>query len=166
MVLTKKAEWRFTITEDGEQFVMMVGISMMLVLSAGSLVFLMPRLLIRVAVLTMELDRFGWMMFNVGVMNHHCLHADMTGGEITTVATVKTLVSSVVHKVRIIYENILNPFKKQLLLNLGKFQDVTTVKLNITISFIQFSKGQSSISPSRTSNVQGNFVTLLNPNIL
>jgi hypothetical protein len=65
----------------------------------------------------------------------------MTGGEITTVATVKTLVSAVVRKVRVIDENILNPFKKQLLSNIGKFCDVTTVKLDITISFTyHFSK--------------------------
>jgi hypothetical protein len=97
-----KAEWRFTITVHGEQFVMMVGISVMLVLSADSLVSQMPRLLIRVVVLRMELVRFGWTKFNVGVLNRHCLRAAITCGEITTVATVKMLVSAVVQKVRMI----------------------------------------------------------------
>ena len=35
-------EWRSTITEDGEQFVMMAGIFTMLVLSVDSLVLVMP----------------------------------------------------------------------------------------------------------------------------
>ena len=48
MDLTMKEGWRFTITVDGEQFVMMVGTSTMLVLSADSLVFQMLRLLTRV----------------------------------------------------------------------------------------------------------------------
>ena len=97
-----KDEWRFTIKEDGEQFVMMVGISMMLMLSADSLVSQMPRLLIRVVVLRMERVRFGWTKFNVGVLNRHCLRVAITCGEITTVATVKMLVSAVEQKVRMI----------------------------------------------------------------
>ena len=38
-----------------------------------------------------ELERFGWMMSIVRVMNHHYFRADMEEWEITTVVTVKTL---------------------------------------------------------------------------
>ena len=75
---------------DGEQFVMIVGTSEMLVLSADSLAFQMLRLLTRVIVFAMELDRFGLTMLIVEVMSHRYLHALIEDGEVMTVAIVKT----------------------------------------------------------------------------
>ena len=75
---------------DGEQFVMIIGTSTMLVLSADSLAFQMLRLLTRVIVFAMELDRFGLTMLIVEVMSHRYLHALIEDGEVMTVAIVKT----------------------------------------------------------------------------
>ena len=90
MVLTKQEGWRFTITADGEQFVMITGTSTMLVLSADSLVFQMLRMLIKVVTLVKGLDRFGLTMLIVTVMSHGYLRADIMDGEVTTVIIVKT----------------------------------------------------------------------------
>ncbi len=62
----------------------------MLVLSAGSLVFQMLRLLTRVIVFGMELDRFGLTMLIVEVMSHRYFHALIIDGEVMTVAMMKT----------------------------------------------------------------------------
>ena len=75
---------------DGEQFVMIIGTSTMLVSPADSSVFQMLRLLTRVIVFGMELDRFGLTMLIVEVMSHRYFHALIMDGEDTTVAMVKT----------------------------------------------------------------------------
>ena len=62
----------------------------MLVLSAGSLVFQMLSLLTVVVDMVRGRDRFGLTVFNVEVMSHRYFHADILGGEITTVVTMKT----------------------------------------------------------------------------
>jgi hypothetical protein len=67
----------------------------MLVLSADNLVSKMLWPLTKVVIFPLELDRFGLTMFNVEVMSHPYFPADIWDGEITTVATVKTLVFAV-----------------------------------------------------------------------
>ena len=67
----------------------------MLVLSADSLVFQMQKLLIRVVMFVMELDRFGLMMLIVEVMSHLYFHADIEDGEFTIVLIAKTRVFDV-----------------------------------------------------------------------
>ena len=64
---------------------------MMLVLSADSLVFKMQRLLTKVVMFRMELDEYGLTMCNVEVTSQRYFHADILGGEITTVVTMKML---------------------------------------------------------------------------
>ena len=68
---------RFTMTVNGEQFVMITGTLTTLVLFADSLVLKMLALLIKTvhSILVRDQDRFGWMMFSVQVMSHHYLHA-------------------------------------------------------------------------------------------
>ena len=51
-------EWRSTMTEHGEQFVMMVGALTVLVWSADNLVFVMPYTFMGVLVMARELGRF------------------------------------------------------------------------------------------------------------
>ena len=63
----------------------------MLVLSADSLVFKMQRLLTKVVMFRMELDEYGLTMFIVEVTSQRYFHADILGGEITTVVTMKML---------------------------------------------------------------------------
>jgi hypothetical protein len=62
-------EWKYSIMEDGEQYVMMVGILMMLRLYVVNW-DLYPLLeLFKVAMFSTELARYGWMMFLVLDMN-------------------------------------------------------------------------------------------------
>ena len=76
----------------------------MLVLSADSLVFKMQRLLTKVVTFPMELDEYGLTMFIVEVMSQRYFHADILGGELTTVVTMKMLVFAVL-EVRINLKN-------------------------------------------------------------
>ena len=87
-----KDEWKFTITVHGEQFVMMIGASETLVLSADNLVLevVCMRMLSAVLNLAKGPDIFGLQMLIVQVMSHRYFHAAMGEWEVTTVSTVKT----------------------------------------------------------------------------
>ena len=82
---------RFTITVNGEQFVMMPGTSTTLVSFADSLVLKMRTLLIEPVhgILVKDQDRFGWTMSIVEVMSRRYLHALIMDGEDTTAVTMK-----------------------------------------------------------------------------
>ncbi len=82
--------WRFTITVHGEQFVMMVGTSTMLALSADSLVFQMLKMFTRVVTLVRQIDRFGLTMLFVEVTSHRYFHALIADWEFTTVVILRT----------------------------------------------------------------------------
>ncbi len=75
---------------DGEQFVMMVGISTLLVLSADSSVFQMQKVLTRVVTLVGGLDQFFLTIFVVQVLSHRYFHALIREPEHTTVIILKT----------------------------------------------------------------------------
>ncbi len=89
-VLTGKEGWKFSITEHGEQFVIILGTSKMLVLSADSLVFQMLRSLSSVVTLVKGLDQFGLTILVVQVMSHRYFHAFILECEVDTVIIVKT----------------------------------------------------------------------------
>ncbi len=115
MVLVRQEGLRFTITVHGEQFVMIVGTSTMLVLSADSLVFQMLKMLTRIVTLVVGLDQFCLTIFVVTVTNHRYFHALMEEWEDTTVVIMRTQGYAVKKlkglQVRM-YDKKLNMFKK------------------------------------------------------
>ena len=87
--------WKFIITADGEQSVMIVGTSEMLASFADSLVFKMPWPLTSVHILAKALDRFGWTRLDAEGMSHRYFHVDITDGDVMIVVTVKMPVFAV-----------------------------------------------------------------------
>ncbi len=77
-------------TEHGEQFVIILGTSTMLVLSADNLVFQRLRSLSSVVTLVRGLDQFGLTILVVQVMSHRYFHALILECEVDTVIIVKT----------------------------------------------------------------------------
>ena len=77
-------------TEHGEQFVIILGTSTMLVLSADSLAFQRLRSLSSVVTLVKGLDQFGLTILVVQVMSHRYFHAFILECEVDTVIIVKT----------------------------------------------------------------------------
>ena len=63
-------EWRSTIIAPGEQFVMITGTLMMLVLSADNLFFVLPRMSMGLLVMARELGPFSCR--RSGMENHKC----------------------------------------------------------------------------------------------
>ena len=64
----ERAEWRSITAVDGELFVTIIGIKMMLELSVVNLGIRLLSVLHTVHSLVKEVERFGWMMFSVREM--------------------------------------------------------------------------------------------------
>ena len=64
----ERAEWRSITTVDGELFVTIIGMKMMLELSVVNLGILLLSVLQTVHGLVEEVERFGWTMFSVREM--------------------------------------------------------------------------------------------------
>ena len=127
-------------TEHGEQFVIILGTSTTLVLSADSLAFQRLRSLSSVVTLVKGQDRFGLTILVVQVMSHRYFHAFILECEVDTVIIVKTREYAVkLLKVRMNDKkiNMLKKMREATKLHLTSSKDVgSTVHVHVKWYFI------------------------------